>query len=62
MLQERHFEFVIQGYTKLLGPDHPTAIDASYRLRFCEDASSCTSHVDGNDGDGDGSSHGGGGE
>ena len=58
----RHFELLIKGYTKLLGPDHPETVNASYRLKRCKDASNCTSCVDGNDGDGAGSSHGGGGE
>ena len=38
----RQFELVIQGYIKLLGPQHPEAVDASYRLKRCGDASSRT--------------------
>lgn len=40
MLQDAasHFELVIQGYTKLLGPENPETIDASYRLKRCVDA------------------------
>lgn len=29
----RHFQLVVQGYTKLLGPEIPETVDASYILK-----------------------------
>ena len=32
----KHFELVVQGYTKILGSDHWKTVDASNRLKSCE--------------------------
>lgn len=47
----KHFKLVVQGYTNLLGPGHPEAVDASERLKQREGGSNGTGDVDGNDGD-----------
>lgn len=30
---EKHFNLVVQGYTKLVGPEHPETVKASERLK-----------------------------
>ncbi|MCJ1347918.1 hypothetical protein MMC31_006148 [Peltigera leucophlebia] len=50
MLQDaaRHFELVVQGFTKLFGPEHPKTVDASNRLKRCKGGGNDTGDVDGN--------------
>lgn len=33
----KHFELVVQGYTKLLGPEHAETVEAIYQLNVCKD-------------------------
>ncbi len=32
----KHFDLVVQGYARLLGPGHPETIEASDQLKSCE--------------------------
>ena len=59
MLQDaaKHFELVVQGYTKLFETEHPKTVDTSHRLKRRESASNGTGDVDGEHDDGERGSH-----
>lgn len=47
----KHFELVVQGYTKRLGPEHPETVDAFDRLKHCQGDSNDAVEDDKNDSD-----------
>lgn len=53
MLQDaaKHFELVVQGYTKRLGPEHPETVNAFDRLKRCQGDSNGAVQDDKNDSD-----------